>query len=88
MCAVFGPDKLNERKWIGSLAWRVDCFNEIPVLKKFTGEIYALLYNVTVPWRRWHWVPSIFKHNDDVPEKKQRKSKATEKLASKMVNSK
>ena len=29
-------------------------------------------------------VPSIFKHNDDVPEKKPRKSKAAEKLASKI----
>ena len=44
MFAVFGPDKLSERGWIGSLARRVDCFDEIPALK----AIFALLYNVTV----------------------------------------
>ena len=48
ICAVFGPDKLSERGSIGSLARRVDCFDEIPALKQFTGAIYALLYNVTV----------------------------------------
>ncbi len=46
ICAVFGPDKLSERGWIGSLAWRVDCFDEIPAPKQFTGAIYALLYNI------------------------------------------
>ena len=40
ICAVFGPDKLSERGWIGSLARRVDCFDEIPALKQFTGAIY------------------------------------------------
>ena len=44
ICAVFGPDKMTERGWIGSLARRVDCFDEITALK----AIYALLYNVTV----------------------------------------
>ena len=44
ICAVFGPDKLSECGWIGSLARRVDCFDKIPALK----AIYALLYNVTV----------------------------------------
>ena len=43
MCGV-GPDKMSESGWIGSLARRVDCFDEIPALK----AIYALLYNVTV----------------------------------------
>ena len=33
-------DKLSERGWIGSLARRVNCFDE--------KAIYALLYNVTV----------------------------------------
>ena len=48
ICAVFGPDKLSEHGWIGSLTRRVDCFDGIPALKKFTGAIYALLYNVTM----------------------------------------
>ena len=43
ICPVFGPDKLTVRGWIGSLARRVDCFDEIPALT----AIYALLYNVT-----------------------------------------
>ena len=42
ICAVFGPDKFSERGWIGSLARRVDCFDEIAALK----AMYALLYNV------------------------------------------
>ena len=37
ICAVFGPDKLSERGWIGRLARHVDCFDEIPALK----AIYA-----------------------------------------------
>ena len=48
ICAVFGPDKLSERGWIGSLARCVDCFDEIPAPKQFTGAIYALLYNITM----------------------------------------
>ena len=48
VCAMFGPDKLSERGWIGSLARRVNCLDEIPALEQFTGSIYALLYNVTV----------------------------------------
>ena len=45
ICAVFGPDKLSERGWIGSLAWRVDCFDEIPALKQITGACIAVQHN-------------------------------------------
>ena len=90
ICTVFGPDKLSERVWIGSLARRVDCFDKMPALIIYRGNLcFAVQRNRVLTSMELSsiTVPLIFKHNDDVPEKKPRKSKAAEKLASKMVNS-
>ena len=88
ICAVFGPDKFNERNWKPSSAsvlcsehFSVDCFDDIPALKASLG--FAVQRKRVLKSTA---VPSIFKRSADVPEKKARKSTAVEKLASKRVS--
>ena len=71
ICAVFGSDKLSERGWIGSLARRVDGIDEKAIVC-FAVQRNHVLTSMAVP--------SMFKHNYDIPEKKPQKSKAAENL--------
>ena len=59
----------------------VDCFDDIPSLKASLG--FAVQRKRVLKSTA---VPSIFKRNEHVPEKKARKSTAVEKLAAKRVS--
>ena len=89
LCSVWTRQGRTRANWKPSSAsvlcsehFSVDCFDDIPALKASLG--FAVQRKHVLKSTA---VPSIFKRNADVPEKKARKSTAVEKLESKKVSS-